>query len=556
MLINDLIINQGRGQNARAENSLELFLGRVKSELQFIGRACELTPAQQAALDKAGLDVFEKFAKALQAPAANRAAAAPASPVQRLGVIDGQVVVIDAQGVAQAFIPDGILRGQLDAAVRKALPEELSAKLQAERERIGRKAHEADLLATLAAIDEAMLLSPDERERFRGYLAANWKPAWGQIASGSQSPGAAATPLQRAKACGLGGVFDLFDADLEPLLNPTQMAAWREMRTLLRTNPQPLQVAVQRRVVVRQGRIVQNQVEQRAALQRQIVVQQEELQRQAVRLRELQQRQADRQRAVVQGGIAAAPAAPAVIPVQQQAPAIIRPQLPAPDVVIPYQSATAPSAEPPAELALYLNLLVADAALSCELSESQRETLLLAGKLDIKHYQDKRRQAADELQQQAKALGANLRMASKAESAAALNPFAEASSRYRKALGAKLSEDQRRRLSAAERARRELAGEAAVQSLVREFDERTLLTSKQWDALAEILRQRLPAWPDDAIEPDSEELLLRHLASATESEIRRPLDEDQWAAASLKLNELKRIVLQREALQFERQRLK
>jgi hypothetical protein len=501
VLINDLNVKQTEADAADVKVQLEAFHERLDRELRFVGRACELTPEQKASLDERTRAIRDKLTAIVGRFAVKGGRIA--IPNARIAAVEGQVVVIDAQGQVRAAISDGQIRRQLDAAVQAALAPECVATLTIQRDWIEGQKKRAHVLSLLAAIDEAMLLAPLQRDRFRDYLEPNWRPAWEQIVSGSQWP-AAATPLQTAKSRGLGGIFDLFDADLEPLLTAPQLAAWREMRTLS-INAAGVGLAgggLRPGAAILRGRVNGRIV-------------------------------------VAQGAIAPAPrAAPVRIvpapPVEPRQSVLARGQKLA-------EPAGVPAIEPPPELALYLALLIADVATEAQLSEEQAETLLLAGQLDIKRYQDERAKAAEELLQQARAAGANVRIVARAEPLAASNPFAQAASRYQKALGAKLSEDQLRRLAAAGRARRERLREAAVETFVDEFNERLLLTSRQWNALAEALGRRLPPISEESLKTPVREELLNCFASLGAEELRALVDDDQWPAAELKLEQLKRI---------------
>ncbi|HEV7221201.1 MAG TPA: hypothetical protein VGN42_00770, partial [Pirellulales bacterium] len=70
---------------------------------------------------------------------------------------------------------------------------------------------------------------------------------------------------------------------------------------------------------------------------------------------------------------------------------------------------------------------------------------------------------------------------------------------------------------------------------------RLLLTSRQWNALAEALGRRLPPISEDSLKTPVREELLNCFASLDATELRQLVDEDQWAAAELKLEQLKRI---------------
>lgn len=488
---------------APVDSPFELFCERLDGELSFVARACQLTPEERQAVAAVRDEIVGQFKPLLQRQAAGQA---PGAAVQRMAAVNGQVVVLDARGAAQVLIPDRIIRAQVDLAVNAALSKERLATLEGERQRMERKSRWGRVLALAAAVDEAMLMSDEQFARLCDYLADNWRPVWAQVSAG---PFLAygATPLQTAKARGLGGVFDLFDAALEPLLRPAQMAAWREMRTL--------HIEAQAPIVVPPNRLLWNnrQIQVRGARAARIV------------------RPANGALLVIQAGAAA----PVAVPIQPAPAAGGRP-LAEGERAAPGQP---PIVEPPRELAMLLELLVEDAALTAELSKDQRETLLLAGKLDIQRYRAEREAELRERFEQVDEAPGNEKPRVQTETVAASNPFSSPNSRFRKALASRLSNEQLQRLAQVERKRCELRREAVVQTFVRDFDERMKLTADQWDALADAFRQRLPPVAGDHAEPDAisdAAACIEHVSSA---ELRGHFDESQWPAAEQILNELK-----------------
>ncbi|HUY89684.1 MAG TPA: hypothetical protein VMV10_13190 [Pirellulales bacterium] len=501
VLINDLPPVAGVIKGAPPPKTpLEQFRERLEQELNFVGRACQLSPEEREALGKAGDEIVERFKPLLEKQP-------PAAHGERMVALNnGQVVVLDARGGVQTLIPDRLLQAQVDIAVQGSLTAKRLATLEAQRERLEQKARQAHVLGLLAAVDDAMLLTDEERQRLAAYLDANWKAVWGQVVSGSQLTAPGATPLQTGKARGLGGVFDLFDADLEPILRPAQVAAWREMRALRIVNSPVLPNGV-----LWKGRNILVQGAARARIVR----------------------NANGQNVLIREGGAAAPVQ---VPIQGGLAVNGRRPFAAAD---PAENPNLPVFKPAKELTLLLNLLVENAALAGGLTDEQRETLLLAGMLDIRRYAAEREQEWQEMLQHADVAPGNRHIAVRAETAAASNPFAEATSRFRKALASRLSEEQLARLAEVERKRRELRREAAVASVVREFDEVAKLTSKQWNALADALRRRLPPLSGAATQDDSLSEALACMSGLGKTDLQPIVDEDQWPAAEQKLIELK-----------------
>lgn len=503
VLINDLPGAPEAIRVAAPKTSFEQFCERLDGELGFVARACRLTPEERAKLDEVRGVIVGRFKPLLDRQGGPAIAGGP----ERMVAVNGQVVILNARGAAQLLIPDRIIQSQVELAAETVLSKERRAALAAERRRMEEKSRQAHVLALAAAVDEAMLLRNDQLERLSEYLADNWRPVWGQVAA-SQLSAPRATPLQSAKARGLGGVFDLFDADLEPLLRPAQMAAWREMRTL-RVDQPVQEIALPNGLLLKDGRIV---VQNAGALE--II------------------RNANGQEIVIQQGGAKVRV---MLPIRPAPAAGGRPLAEA-ERASPNHP---PVVEPPKELAMLLELLVADAALAAQLSETERETLHLAGKLDINRYRAERETELRERFERADEAPGNEKPRVQTETAAAWNPFADANSRFRKALASRLSAEQQMRLTDAERQRRERGREAAVQGLVREFDERARLTSEQWELLADALRGRLPPISGDGAEAGAGRDALVCIGHVGDAEIRRIFDENQWPAAEQKLKELK-----------------
>ena len=232
VLINDLPGAPQVVGVAAPKTSFEQFCERLDGELGFVARACRLTQDERAKLDEVRGVILGRFKPLLD----RQEGPAVAGGAERMVAVNGQVVILNARGAAQVLIPDRIIQSQVELAVETVLSKERRAALAAVRKRMEEKSRQAHVLALAAAVDEAMLLTDEQLERLSEYLADNWRPVWGQVAAGQLSS-PRATPLQSAKARGLGGVFDLFDADLEPLLRPAQMAAWRRCARCELINP-------------------------------------------------------------------------------------------------------------------------------------------------------------------------------------------------------------------------------------------------------------------------------------------------------------------------------
>lgn len=476
-------------QQTQRKTEVEQFRESAERELNFISRACPLAPEERQALDKALAKMNDEVESLLSKQARDKNV--QLKGVQRMAAVNGGIVALDARGDLKTFSPGALACAQIEVAVRDALSKESLAKLEAERERRKKRAQAAGALAVLAAIDEAVLLDGGQVEAFRDYLGDNGTPVRVQLAA-IKSARAAATPLQMAKARLLGIVVDRLDVSFARSLRPAQFAIWCELsewRRIMRESnaQQPKRVVARRRIV--DGKLVVEAVAPGNSPPAQLA-------RAALDERTL----AEQDRA---------------------------------------ETVSAPVLEPPWELTLLLNLLVEDAAAAAQLSDAERETLLLAGKLDLSRYCSERESTLRDLLQESPDALRDRQLARQAETAATRNPFAAADSRFRKALASRLDQEQLARLAEADRKRRELRREAAVQSLVRQLDEVAKLTSAQWDALAAEIRRRQELSAAEVAD-DFQSELDACVSWIAKTDLQPILAADQWPAAEQKLIELKR----------------
>ena len=470
----------------------EAFREHVDRELLFIGRACPLTADERHALAEAHSALLDTFKSLFAEQPGN--VQLKFGGARRVGAFNGRVVAFDAHGRRQADFLDRLARAQIEAVVQDSLSKESLAKLEAERVRFERRVEAADVLALLAVMDEAVLLDARQIATFRDFLEPAWHPVWGQVAA-NRVTGRLATPLQTAGARHLGELFDQLDAHLTKYLREGQREFWREMGP----RQQASRAAHARMLALESKRVVKRSV-----------------------------RNADGQLVVVDHIVRVAPAQP---PRPQRAAA----EQQAAD------TGEAPAVSPPRELTLLLDLLVEDVVAMGQLSDAEREILLLAGKLDLGRYCAEEEARARETLRPAQDEQRNQQLpVQQSEIAATRNPFAAADSRFRKALASRLDQEQLARLAAADRKRRELRREAAVQSLVRQLDEAAKLTSAQWDALAVAIRRRQEL-SAAAVADDFQSESDACVSWIAKTDLQPIVDADQWPAVEQKLIELKRV---------------
>lgn len=490
----ELLVQLAPAEVAPQKTQLERYREHVDLELRFVARALMLTPTERQSLNEAR-DELIQFVEAAIARQQPKAGPRIGGQRQPQGV-ERPFVAPNALAHGQLPISDETVRQAVDLAIEGHLSSQILANLEVERERLEQKAQQTHALRLLAVIDDAMLLGADQVQKLRTYFDANWRPEWGwNLENRLVAPGA--TPLQTAAARGLGRGFNLPNSDLQAYLRPTQLAAWGQMCSLLPDNLQGRnKQEIMQRVQQFQGRVLKARVADPVSVVRVL--------------------RGANSAMILQGEVAASPSNSS--------------------------HAEPPIFEPPEELKLLLDLLVENAAFVGRLSGAQRETLLLAGKLDLRRYCAEREtqlQQTQALQRADKALGVH-RIVIQAEFAAVKNPFVAADSRFRKALASRLDEEQLARLAAADRKRRELRREAAVQSLVRQLDEAAKLTSAQWDDLAAAIRRRQEL-SASAVADDFQSESDACVSWIAKTDLQPIVDADQWPAVEQKLIELKRV---------------
>ena len=193
------------------------------------------------------------------------------------------------------------------------------------------------------------------------------------------------------------------------------------------------------------------------------------------------------------------------------------------------------------ELAIYLDRLVDTADTVCRLDDSQREKLRLAGRIDIDRFgQDYRAlEALDAKDPLAK-------RERKLSSLSYLAPgmFAEPASNYQKAVVARLTADQARKLAAAEEERYAFYRQAIVEAVVVGFERSASLTSAQCVELTRILNDAVSGcdsprqWRNEC---------LRTIIELPEEKLRPMVANEQWRAIKQQLWQLAEISRELEA---------
>ena len=503
-----------QARDAQVNALVEDYRQRLRTELVFVRRVCELTPEQSLALEKHGEEIVarakEQFSDAIENQRADRRLVVVNN--RRVMVVGDRIVAVaggaphDESSALQLAMADDV-----DAAVRQTLPDHIAARLTEERQRVNEKAKRAKAQVLAAAMDEILLLTDKQREQLCGILTSLWNENWTPVAikldRGSHNFSPKMSVLLRAKLGGLGGACDLPDVMLEPLLRPAQMAMWKEIR-----KPLNAQAAMQ-------------------------------AERMNAQLVQLQQVQQQRRAGMVAGGnvrvrrVAVPGAAGAVRVVIEPQPAQVaaaaapvRPGVNAQD--------EAPIKAPPEQNAC-LELVLDALGQACELSSEAREKFYWAGKLDLRRQAE--RAAVQQRELLEKAAQANFAAVAppSSEFAAPYGLLADESSLLHKAARSRISAEQWQVWREEQSRRLEFQRQARLDFCVFTFSQRSPLTSAQWDALAELVRSRLGEIPADQSAVRQATEISAAIARIPNSEFRPLFDDVQWPAISRRLQELR-----------------
>jgi hypothetical protein len=141
-------------------------------------------------------------------------------------------------------------------------------------------------------------------------------------------------------------------------------------------------------------------------------------------------------------------------------------------------------------LARYIEQRVDQIDAACSLSAAQREKLLLAGKLDLLRLREQSPPPEEPLAQ-AVIVAQQVRIMGGDSAPLPLAIFSDAASYFQKSLQGRLGDEQKDRLAAAERERREFHRQAMVAAVVVGFERAAILTADQCDELSTALDKAL-----------------------------------------------------------------
>lgn len=484
-----------RSRESQVNSLLEIYGRRLRIEFCFVEKACELTPAQVAALKELSTELMqqarEELSQAIEGQGTNRGAAAAH---RRLVLMNGRLVNTAGKTLAEeASASQASMVEDVDAAVRKALPAEVAARLIEQRQLAADRVRQAKAASLTAAMDEVLLLSDGQRKSLCRLIASLWKESWSSVAV-EDDVNFAPLPWQNSvQVCamlrGLGGVFDLPDSALEPLLRPAQRTAWKELREPLSSDLADLQ----RHFVPAAGRGQQGfppiRVSAKSGL-RGIALQDNRGQ-----LRVIMYRSAE----------------------QQDAGALVI----------------------PSERAARVELLIDAIGRACRLSPPVRKKLLLAGKLGLHREAVRIAELRRQLQEGLPPERRNRAWDELAQAVTRDDLRAEGEPLLHKAMNSHLSPEQRRLWAESLRRRREFQRQARLQIQVLAVFERSRLTTSQWDALAELLNAQLIDMPQEEDADGGRNEAETTVARTPDEKLKPLFAEAQWDAIRERLAELR-----------------
>ena len=491
-----VLINDVQAGNALPVNT-EPMRDVLTREVQFMAKVGDLTPEQADSLLRAGEKAIERRGGQVVVNAGGEVLhLAP----RRVAVVNGRAVSLDeARGT--------IARREL-APPLKTISRAAWEKFDAERAQLEARRKRAAVFVSIAELDEALLLSREQRIKLCELLTTRGDAWWSSVVA--KSPLARTDPaLEALIAAGNLGGFAVPNGELAAILRPAQFAYYEE-----------LQGTVSEELVIVQQVARPPGMAPPAGVPPPAVV--------------APQPQAG----------AAAPPAPMPAAPPGMAPAPRRPAAlgfaQAGDVVLGRQALRRAVVRrgPPLEqqqrrLNDHLTRLIEDLAVNCGLTESQCAKLALAGKLDVEALRQ-RGPAAQKLPDGQEMFFQVVQVAA-ASSHLPVAIFDAPDSAYKKALRNRLFDEQRQKLAAVERERRQFQQQALVEMVVVGFERSAALTSAQCEALSAALRDLLADSLDDSTakwattnwRADS----LRRISQLPAESLRPYFFDFQWPAA-------------------------
>lgn len=445
-------------RNTAAEPSEDVIAEQVKShiaplrewlplELRFAREVCGLSDEQVAALRQAAEDEIDLIAK-------NTAATLRRPLMIRVG----KVRVINGRAAPAAAVLDEELIGAPSALAHSIVWRTLQEKwpdawqqFDAERQRLEARRKRAAIMAEVASLDEQLWFTGRQRTELCDWLADERADVRreGTVATVVDP---AVEQLKTTLAGGSLGVITFPEAALAKFLLPSQLAAFKDSQRPWREDVLiAKRVAPKRVVAARKAAPPQDTVAQEAA-----AVELDAARQEARRAQQAQVEVVRRQQVLAA--------------MQEQ---VIRRGL--------------PLDEQRRRLALYIERLTETIDRLCGFTESQRDKLLLAGKLDIEKLRENSPTANQQFEAAPEGRVVHQVRVGGSDSGLPLKIFSDESSYFHKALRGTLLDEQKRKLADAARERRDFERRALIEAAVVGFERAAALTSRQCEELSLVL---------------------------------------------------------------------
>jgi hypothetical protein len=193
----------------------------IERETEFMAKVGELTAGERERLKQDGAQAIERRGGLF---------------VNRNNLGNRRVVVkMNGLNAARRVLetPDQAVRLALTPVLKSISPDAWK-KFKSARERLDLRQKQANVLIQIAALDEALLLTGEQREKLSNLLSARWTDVW----RGPAHDDAAADPVQLCStAAGAMDLFTIPDVELNDILRPDQVAAFKliQLPTTLET---------------------------------------------------------------------------------------------------------------------------------------------------------------------------------------------------------------------------------------------------------------------------------------------------------------------------------
>ncbi|HVA51410.1 MAG TPA: PDZ domain-containing protein [Pirellulales bacterium] len=184
----------------------------LRRDVEFMSTIGELTSAQRESLRADAEKAIERLVARVS--------------VEREGGVRRFIVDVNGQRELRAEYVDTTeqVARQLLTPLLKTISPDASEKVDAECGRVRQRSKQAEVLAQIAAFDEALLLTREQREMLVSLLGARWTDVW----RGHLTDRTATDPISLCRsAVGAMDLFTIPDVELKAILTSSQVATFK-----------------------------------------------------------------------------------------------------------------------------------------------------------------------------------------------------------------------------------------------------------------------------------------------------------------------------------------